>query len=158
MVGSPLSDGSDDMQVSAQNSLTWLQTTPAAVAAADQVSSAYGQVSPSDNASGAESGSSAISALQSPGQMFSSSSLDSLLSAQTDTGSSDSTGSSTAAAPPAHHHHHHHGGGGVDAATSSQDASSTSDATSTTSTATATTSASSDASAQADIEQVLTNV
>lgn len=90
------------MQVSAQNSLTWLQTTPAAVAAADQVSSAYGQVSPGDDANGAEQGQSAISALQSPVQMFAPSSLDILVSAQSATGSTDATSSATGQASPAH--------------------------------------------------------
>jgi hypothetical protein len=133
------------MQVSTQNSLTWLQTTSAAAAATDQISSAYGQISPGDDASGAESGQSALAAQQSPAQMFAPASLDTLVSSQSAT---DATGATpTSPQQPAtlyiQRHHHHPG---MQPLTSTQD----SDASTTTSGLSSATGAATNLSAATD--------
>ena len=99
------------MQVSSANSLTWLQSTAASASPMGQASSADGQDG-SDETFDAIPNSPALSGLQSPSQMFSSASLNTLISAQTEqdpTGAAQGQASETSAA----HHHHRHGGAGA---------------------------------------------
>ncbi len=150
------------MQVSAQNSLTWLQSTPAAMAAADSISSADGQVSPSTDAAGADSGLASMSAMQSPAQMFAPASLGTLISSQSsdsDVGASAAASSATTTGAPAAHHHHHHGGGAAPT-TDTQDTTGGSSATSigATTATSATASGAVDASAETDLSQILASL
>ena len=99
------------MQVSSANSLTWLQSTAASASPMGPASSADGQDG-SDATFDAIPNSLALSGLQSPSQMFSSASLNTLISAQTD---QDSTGGPASTTGVARHHHHHGGRGAAEA-------------------------------------------
>ena len=99
------------MQVSSANSLTWLQSTAASASPMGPASSADGQDG-SDATFDAIPNSPALSGLQSPSQIFSSASLNTLISAQTD---QDSTGGPASMTGVARHHHHPGGGGAAEA-------------------------------------------